>query len=153
MRSNGAWAYVAIAVTALELTACSGGSSSMPPPATYTVGGSISGLTAAGLVLGNASDSYAAGANATTFTFATALQSGSSYSVTVSTQPAGLTCTVAAGSGTVAASNVSSVMVSCSPRTYTIGGTISGLSAGGLMLANGSDTVSPAAARRPSHLP
>src|SRR5579862_7551030 len=79
MRSKGAWAYVAIAVAALGLTACSGGSSSMPPPATYTVGGSISGLTAAGLVLGNGSDSYAAGANATTFTFATALQSGSSY--------------------------------------------------------------------------
>jgi hypothetical protein len=113
-------------------------------PSTYHLGGSISGLSAAGLVLANGSATVSPAANATTFTFATALTAGTAYTVSVQTQPPGLNCSVAGGSGTINA-DVTSVAVTCSAASYQIGGTISGLTAAGLVLANGSDSVSPAA--------
>ena len=72
------------------LTACGGGDSGPPPPpppATYMIGGTVTGLTGSGLFLypgfGNALPVSAAG----TFTFATRMLSGTSYSVTVKTSP------------------------------------------------------------------
>jgi hypothetical protein len=41
----------------------------------------------------------------------------------------------------MAAANVSTVAVMCADRSYTLGGTVSGLNGTGLVLANGSDTV------------
>ncbi|HEX4648714.1 MAG TPA: choice-of-anchor tandem repeat GloVer-containing protein, partial [Steroidobacteraceae bacterium] len=81
---------------------------------------------------------------ATSFTFP-ALASGTSYRVTIQTQPSGLNCSVANGTGTISSSNVANVSVTCSATAYTVGGTISGLTASGLVLANGAATVSPAA--------
>jgi 6-phosphogluconolactonase (cycloisomerase 2 family) len=140
---------------AVLTSACGGGgSSSSPPPppppppaATYTIGGTVSGLTAAGLtLLDNGGDTLTVAANATTFTFATPLASGATYSVTVGTQPTGQTCTVANGSGTVGSSNVTTVAVTCTTATYTVGGTISGLTASGLVLQdNGGDNLTVAA--------
>ena len=109
----------------------------------YTIGGTISGFTASGLVLAEGSQTVSPASGATSFTFPTAVASGTSYSVTVQTQPSGETCTVTNGSGTVGSSNVTGVAVSCAANTYTIGGTISGLTASGLVLADGSQTVSP----------
>ena len=80
----------------------------------YTVGGSITGLTASGLVLqNNAADDLTVSATSTSFTFATGVASGAPYSVTVKTQPAGLTCTVTSGSGAVGAAPVTNVAVAC----------------------------------------
>ena len=136
---------VAAGVVVLALAGC-GGSSGGGSTATYTIGGTISGLSASGLVLANGADTVSPAANATSFVFPTALASGASYSVTVKTQPSGLTCSVTNGSGTVGSSDVTNVQVACTASAvYTIGGTISGLTQGGLMLANGADTVSPAA--------
>jgi hypothetical protein len=130
-----------------SLAGCGGGTSSTPSPgATYTIGGTITGLTAGGLVLTNGGQTASPAAGATSFSFPTAIASGSGYSVTVQTQPTGETCSVGSGSGTVGSSNVTSVTISCAANpTYTIGGTIAGLTASGLVLANGSQTVSPAA--------
>jgi hypothetical protein len=108
---------------------------------TYTIGGTVSGLTASGLVLADGSQTVSPVSGATSFTFPTAVASSTIYSVTVETQPSGETCTVTNGSGTASA-NVSNVQVTCSTTTYTIGGTISGLTASGLVLADGSQTVS-----------
>ena len=84
-----------------------------PPVATYTVGGSINGLTSAGLVLrNNGANNLSLAANVTAFTFAAPVNAGSAYSVSVLTQPAGQTCTVQNGSGTANA-NVANVAVSC----------------------------------------
>ena len=83
------------------------------PVASYTVGGSISGLTGAGLVLrNNAVDNLSVAANATAFTFVTRVNSGSAYDVTVQTQPTGQTCSVLNSSGTASAV-VSNVAVAC----------------------------------------
>ncbi len=76
------------------------------------------------------------------FTLPTAVPSGSAYSVTTKTPPAGETCVVTNGSGTVGNANVTNVTVTCG---YTLGGTITGLVNNGLVLINnGTDNVSPA---------
>ncbi|RPH68183.1 MAG: hypothetical protein EHM78_19715, partial [Myxococcaceae bacterium] len=106
------------------------------PPPRYTIGGTVNGLVGAGLVLrNNGGDDLAVTANGA-FTFATSLTSGSTYSVTVRTQPTGQTCTVSGGSGTIGSSNVTSVSVSCAANRYTIGGTVNGLVGAGLVLRN-----------------
>lgn len=80
------------------------------PPPTYSIGGTVSGLTASGLVLlNNGTDSLPVSSGATTFTFGTAT---SGYNVSVGTQPSGLSCTVSNGIGTASAA-VTSVAVSC----------------------------------------
>jgi len=82
-------------------------------PARSTVGGSVSGLTASGLVLrNNGGDDLSISANGS-FTFATALANGSAYSVTVQTQPNGQNCSVSNGAGTVSGANVTNVAVAC----------------------------------------
>jgi len=98
------------------------------------VGGTITGLTAAGLVLTNGSDTVSPAANDTTFTFGTALANGAGYSVSVTTQPAGLDCTVTNGAGTIAGANVTNVAVACTPLVFALGGTVTGLVASGLVL-------------------
>jgi Galactose oxidase, central domain len=105
----------------------------------FTIGGTITGLTASGLVLqDNGGDNLSLLSSSTSFTFATPLASGAAYNVTVLTQPTGETCTVNAGTGTVANANVTNVVVSCTAtsNTFTIGGTITGLTASGLVLQN-----------------
>ena len=124
---------------------CSGGSSIPPLPPAYTIGGTVTGLTGTGLVLqDNGAGNLAVSANATSFTFATPVTSGSGYSVTVLTQPSGESCSVSGGSGTATA-NVTSVSIACVPA-YTVGGTIFGLSGAGLVLQdNGGSNVMVAA--------
>jgi len=102
---------------------------------TYTVGGTVSGLTGTGLVLqNNGGNDLAVSANGA-FTFLTAQKKGASYSVTVLTQPSGQSCTVGNGTGSVSA-NVTNVAVICVTSAYTIGGTVSGLTGTGLVLQN-----------------
>ncbi len=151
--------WVICALAALSLAACgggggggsgsggsggggSGGGGSGGGTTTYSIGGTISGLSASGLVLtDNGGDSLSVPANATTFTFSQMLNSGATYAVAIATQPSGETCSVSAGSGTVSG-NVTNVAVTCTPL-YTIGGTVSGLTASGLVLQlNGQYTLS-----------
>lgn len=83
----------------------------------YTVGGSITGLTASGLVLlDNGGDALTVDANATEFTMKTPIAYGSNYAVAVQTAPAGLVCSVSNGTGTMAATDITSVTVGCVPN-------------------------------------
>ena len=80
---------------------------------TYTIGGATSGLTGNGLQLqNNATDTLSINANGG-FVFAVPLADLSAYSVTVSSQPAGQSCSVNNGSGTIAGANITSVVVDC----------------------------------------
>jgi hypothetical protein len=110
----------------------------------YTVGGTVTGLSGSGLVLeDNGGDDLTVPAGGT-FTFPTALQAGAPYAVTVKTQPTNpaQTCSVTGASGAVGAANVTSVAVSCTTNTYTVGGSVSGLIGSGLALAdNGGDAL------------
>jgi hypothetical protein len=102
---------------------------------TYAVGGTVSGLVGGGtLVLqNNGGDDKTIVANGP-FTFATPVASGATYAVTVLSKPASQTCTVASGSGTVGTSAVTSVAVTCTTDTYSVGGTVVGLAGSGLVL-------------------
>ena len=111
----------------------------------HSLGGTISGLPSSGLVLGNGADTVSPAAGALSFTFAKQVAEGGAYAVAVKTQPAGATCSVGSGSGTMGSADVGSIQVTCSANAYRLSGTISGLTASGLILANGSDTVSPLA--------
>ncbi len=134
----GTRAWSAFCVLALvALSACNGGGhSGTGPTTTYTIGGTVTGLTGTGLVLeDNGGDNLPVTANGT-FTFATPVASGSAYAVTVATQPTNpaQTCTLASATGTATA-NVTTVAVTCAAApTYTIGGSVSGLAGSGLTL-------------------
>jgi hypothetical protein len=110
----------------------------------FTVGGTVSGLAGSGLILrNNGGDDLAIASNGS-FTFATALASGTTFEVTVATQPnrPSQTCTVADATGTVEGANVRTVKVSCATNDFTIRGTVSGLEGSGLALQNnGGDDV------------
>jgi hypothetical protein len=102
----------------------SGSSSSSGGSSSYTVGGTISGLGAnSGLVLlNNGADPTAISAKATSFVMHSAVAYGSTYDISVGTQPYGisLACTVSDQSGTANA-NVTTVAVSCAPGAATKG--------------------------------
>ena len=105
---------------------------------TYTVGGTIIGLTGSNFVLqNNAGDDLVLGPTGT-FTFATAIDSGTSYAVTIKTQPSGptQTCSVGGGTGTVVNANATTVTINCSTNSYLIGGTVTGLIGSGVVLQN-----------------
>ena len=114
----------------------------------FTIGGTVSGLNGTGLVLqNNLGDDLTIAADGG-FTFATPLVDGSSYSVSVLSQPTDLsqTCTVANASGSIAGADVTNVEVSCVTNQFTIGGTVSGLNGTGLVLQNnGGDDLAIAA--------
>ena len=127
------------AAVSFFLAACSG-----VPSATFTIGGSVSGLSGAGLVLqNNGRDNLSVSANGT-FTFPTPVTTGGAYAVTVLTQPSNpaQNCVVTNGSG-MATPNVTSVQVACTNTGHTIGGMVVNLAGagGGLQLHdNGGDT-------------
>jgi hypothetical protein len=92
---------------------------SKAPAAAYTVGGTISGLSSTVVLQNNGSDNLSLSNNGN-FTFLTPIAEGSTYNVTVLTQPVAQTCTVTNGSGTMGGSNVTNVSLSCVTHTTTL---------------------------------
>lgn len=91
------------------------------------IGGTVNGL-ASGFSVGltnltNADTiSVAFNSSGTKFTFDQTIQSGSTYNVTVSTQPAGYICTITNGSGTITSNggDVTNITVNCAPGTGVV---------------------------------
>jgi hypothetical protein len=113
-----------LACLLVTLAGCGGGGGSSstpnppvqnPPPAptTYAIGGTVTGLNGAGLALQNNGTDTLSITTSGAFTFATALANAATYAVTVSSQPAGQTCTIGSGSGSVPGAAVTSVSVTC----------------------------------------
>lgn len=133
------------ALVVAMVAGCGGNeNSTSSTPTSHAVGGSITGLTVQGLVLANGVDAVSPSLGDSNFRFITTQAEGSSYNVTVRTQPPGLSCSVSGGAGTVGTTDVSTVAVACSPVLYSIGGSVIGLSGAGLVLANGSDSINVA---------
>jgi len=110
----------------------------------YAVGGAVSGLTGTGLVLqNNGTDDLTVAADGS-FTFATKLLDGTNYSVIVSTQPIGQTCSVTNGSGTIAAADVTNVAVACADNIHSVGGNVTGLTGTVVLQNNGTDDLTVA---------
>ena len=87
----------------------------------YTIGGTVSGLaTGETVVLKNNGVDDTPVASNTTFAFPTSLLGGAAYAVTVGTAPAGKTCTITNGTGTVSSANVTNVAVACTAPVTSI---------------------------------
>ena len=116
------------------------------------IGGTVSGLSGTVVLQDNGGDDLSVSASGA-FTFATALSAGSAYNVTVKTNPAGQTCSVANGSGTVGSAGVTNVAVTCtaaatySDRRYGLGAVRHGGAAGQRRVMT---SASAPAARSPS---
>jgi hypothetical protein len=112
----------------------------------YTVGVDVSGLAAGNSVVfqNNGGDNLNVSANGIS-TFATALDDGSAYNVTVLTQPTSpnQTCVIASPTGNLNGSNVS-LNVTCTTEQYNIHVNVSGLAAGNdlVLQNNGADDLS-----------
>lgn len=118
----------------------------------FTVGGTITGLAGSGLVLqNNGAGNLTLPSGSTTYSFTVA--SGGPYAVSVLTQPSNptQTCVVSNASGTVTTANVTNVSITCSATTFTVGGTITGLSGSGLVLQNNLGPDLPIAASATSY--
>ncbi|WP_300754441.1 hypothetical protein [Janthinobacterium sp.] len=127
------------AACAVTLAACGGSGGNL-----YLTGG-VSGLAKDGLILQNGSESLPVSSGATSFTFTQLLNTDDSYNITIKQQPTGAVCTVINGSGKASAYSVGLASISCLTNQYTLGGTITGLTADGLVLNIGSNTSSPLA--------
>ena len=137
----GIWMYYA----GNQITNWSGGDVATTP--TYSVGGTVSGLTGTVVLQDNGGDNLSVSANGS-FAFATKLAGGAAYAVTVLTQPSGQTCTVGSGTGTVGSANVTNIAVTCTaspPVTYSVGGSVSGLTGTVVLQDNGGDNLSVSA--------
>jgi hypothetical protein len=80
----------------------------------FTVGGTVTGLSVGDSItlLDNGGDDLMLNSNGT-FTFATLLADGQTYSVTLYTTSGQVACTFTNGSGTISGANVTNVAVSC----------------------------------------
>jgi hypothetical protein len=106
---------VAVTLATLCAAGCGGGGAHGGPPPTYTVGGTVSGLSGSGLVLrDNGADDLSVSSSGP-FVFATPVARGATYSVGVASQPSApaQTCTVTSSAGTVTNGDVTSVAVDC----------------------------------------
>lgn len=137
MNSSYLRAGVALAC-ALGLAACGGGGAG-----DIYLGGTAYGLTQTGLVLQNNGGSdltiAPAGGAPVTFVFANLIGTDSPYDVTIKSAPANADCTITGGKGTSGPFNVTTIIVSCITHTHALTGTVSGLTAGGLVVVNGAD--------------
>jgi hypothetical protein len=121
---------------------------------TYTVAGNVAGLEKGNSVVlqNNGGDDLTVSSDGS-FTFAAALPDGSSYAVTVLTQPTtpDQTCTVANGTGVLAGNNVTDVTVTCEvdplftdvPRGYWAYSWIQTLALSGITTGCTADTYCP----------
>ncbi len=109
-------------------------------PSAYSIGGSVSGLAASGLVLGLTWGSQTASIApaVANYQFAIEAPSNTAYTVSVKTEPTGQTCTLANATGTVSTTNVTDVDVTCTTNTYALSYTTDG---NGTINGNPSQTV------------
>src|SRR5579863_197766 len=107
----------------------------------YTISVAVTGLTGTLVMQDSKSDSLTFTTNSTQ-TFATTYASGSTYSVTVQTQPAGETCTLSSNaSGTITANVTVTATCSTSGSGLTLSVAVTGLSGTVVMQDDQGDTL------------
>lgn len=112
----------------------------------YTVQGTILNLNNAGLVLtNNGGDDLSVPLGATSFAFSKQIDYGTTYNVVVKSDPAHMECNWNTANVGSAGYNVSiQLILSCTQKTHTLGGQVTGLTAAAdgtartITLANGS---------------
>lgn len=118
MRSRSRASRVLVTLSSVLIVGCGGGGGaggSGAPASTYTIGGTVTGLTGSGLVLqNNGGDDLSVSADGI-FVFSQAVTDGGQYAVSVAVRPGApdQSCDVVNGSGTVAGAHVTDVVVTC----------------------------------------
>ena len=134
---------MASSLLVVTLAACGGGGGDSPP-ATYTIGGAVAGLAAGTQIVvnDNGNDPLTLSANSA-YTFTKPVDANGSYMVTITTQPAGQSCSAANFSGAGVTANVANVNITCSSAGHTVAGTVAGLAAGQnvVLKNNGADAT------------
>lgn len=103
----------------------------------YTVGGTVSGLSGSLVLQNNAGDDLAVTTNGS-FTFSSSVADAAAFSVTISSQPNGQSCSIANAAGTINGAAVTNVNLTC-VALFTVGGTVSGLTGTLVLRNNGAD--------------
>lgn len=104
---------------------------------TYTIGGTVSGLSGTVTLTLNQSTDLPLSEN-TPYAFDINLLNNSAYDVAISQQPSGQLCSVANESGVIQSANVNNIDVTCQDL-YSVGGTVNDLISGTLVLRNNSE--------------
>jgi hypothetical protein len=142
-------------LSAFVLAGCSGGTTSGTDPdpgnmttqdmtvASFSVGGTVTGLAGSGLVLQMNGGSDIQMSTSGSFTFSQKVATGMQYAVSVKTQPSApaQTCTVMNGSGTMGTANVTNVSIVCSTSAFKVGGMVSGLNGSVVLQNNAGDDL------------
>lgn len=129
-------AGLALACT-LSLSACGGGDGDV------YLGGTVSGVTKAGLVLTiNDGSDYAIDQSGP-FRFPNPVETDLSYTIRIKSLPVNAEkCEITGGAVGRAVFNINNIVVECTIRSWELGGTIEGLNgATGLVLVNGADRL------------
>lgn len=106
----------------------------------YAVAGTVSGLIGNVVLQNNGQNNLTITSNGT-FVFSNLMNMGEDYAVSVLTQPDGQTCTVANATGTIGGADVTNIAITCASSTYTVGGSVSGLSGTVVLQNNNGDDL------------
>jgi hypothetical protein len=125
---------------ALTLAGCGGGNDAstyiptilIPTVENYTVGGTITGLTVSSVVLANGTATVTIDALSSSWVFPVSFTPGTSYAVTVQTQPTGELCEVTSGASGKDTGNVGNVTVVCGFGQWTWEGGLRTVNASGV---------------------
>jgi 6-phosphogluconolactonase len=101
------------------LSGCGGsGEGTGGSPATYTVGGTVTGLAGSGLVLQSSYGGQIAVSANGTFAFPSAMESGSPYTITIASQPRNpaQNCAISNAGGQVNDANVTNIALTCTTK-------------------------------------
>ncbi len=107
--------------------------------ADFAIGGTVRNLEGSGLVLRNNGGDDLTIDRSGAFRFDTALSTGARYDVTIAEQPRNpnQTCTVSNRSGSVGSADVTSIIVDCETRNFSVGGRVTRLRGlGGVVIQN-----------------
>lgn len=130
------------ACAALVLAACGGGGGG-----DIALGGSVYNLTKDGLEIVNLDNGDTRTLSATgpgqsaNWSFTKMLSRDETFKVEIKSAPPGVTCVVENGQGRTGVYPVFTVAIYCQTETHALGGSVSGLTGTGLVLANGSDQL------------
>ena len=104
----------------------------------FFVAASVEGLSGTVVLQNNGGNTKSISTNSLHY-FSAPIADEAFYNVSIVTQPDGQTCSLTSSAGQIAGSNITSVGVSCTNNpepTYSIGGSVSGLNGGSLVLQN-----------------
>jgi len=131
-----------VAVAVLSASCGDDGPPNPPPPAPkFHVGGTITGLSGSLTLQLNGEESLTRTANGA-FTFETEIEDEKTYTVALTATPTEQDCTLQGATGQVSGADVTSVQVNCVQKTYTLGGTVTGLDGTIQLRIEGGETLS-----------